>query len=290
MSKKPVKKEEPTTTGHEWDGIKELNNPLPRWWLWTFYACTVWAIGYSIAYPAWPLINGATPGLLKASTRADVAADIQKFKDANGPIEAKLATADLTMISADPELGPYAVNAGKAIFATWCAQCHGAGAQGSPGLGYPSLIDNDWIWGGSIEDIHTTITHGVRNAEDDDARFSEMPAFGRDELLERPQIDEVVQYVRQISGQDADATLASAGATVFEENCATCHGDDGMGIRELGAPNLTDRIWLYGGDVETLTYTVINARGGVMPHWNERLNEAQIRAVATYVHGLGGGE
>ena len=290
MSKKPVKKEQPTTTGNEWDGIAELNKPLPRWWLWTFYACTVWAIAYSIAYPAWPLINGATPGLLHASTRADVAADIQKFKDANGPIEAKLAAADLTAISSDAELGPYAVNAGKAIFATWCAQCHGAGAQGNAGLGYPSLIDNDWIWGGSIDDIHTTITHGIRNTTDEDARISDMPRFGVDELLEKPQIDEVVQHVLAISGQAHDAALAAEGATVFADNCVACHAEDGTGDRAQGAPNLTDAVWLYGGDADTIRQSVHDARFGVMPNWSPRLSEDDIRAVSYYVHSLGGGE
>lgn len=290
MSKKPTTKTEVSTTGHEWDGIAELNNPLPRWWLWSFYACVVWGIAYSVAYPAWPLLNGATEGYLKSSTRADVAVEIQKFKDANGPIEAKLAKADLTQIQADPELVAYTSNAGKALFGTWCAQCHGSGAQGNEGLGYPSLLDNDWLWGGSIEDIHTTITHGIRNTTDPDARLSEMPAFGRDELLDATQIAQVVQHVRTISGQEADAALAAEGATVFTDNCASCHGEDGKGMREFGAPNLTDAIWLYGGDVDTLTYTVTNARYGVMPDWNERLSEAEIRAVASYVHSLGGGE
>lgn len=290
MSKKPVKatKKEVETTGHSWDGIEEFNNPLPRWWLWTFYVCIAWAVAYSVAYPAWPLINGATPGLLGASTRADVAAEIQRYADANGPIQAKLVAADLTQISADPELAGFSANAGKAVFNTWCAQCHGSGAAGNKG--FPNLLDNDWLWGGDIEAIHTTITHGVRNTTDEDARFSQMPAFGKDELLEPAQIEQVVQYVRQISGQDADADLATEGAVVFADNCAACHAEDGTGDRAQGAPNLTDAIWLYGGDVATLTETVTNARFGVMPNWNERLTEADIRAVATYVHGLGGGE
>ena len=290
MSKKPVEKKQPSTTGHQWDGIEELNNPLPRWWLWTFYACVAWGVAYSIAMPAWPLINGATPGVLGKSTRADVAAEIARYNAANGPIETKLASVELTEIASDPELNDYAMNAGKAVFATWCAQCHGAGAQGNSRLGYPNLIDDDWLWGGTIEDIHFTITHGIRNTEDEDARLSQMPAFGRDELLEKAQINEVVQYVQQISGQEFDATLANAGATVFADNCASCHADDGTGMRDLGAPNLTDAIWLYGGDTATLTETVTNARYGVMPHWKDRLTEAQIRAVATYVHGSGGGE
>lgn len=291
MSKAPAKMTKPgevATTGHEWDGIQEFNNPLPRWWLWTFYVTIIWALGYSIAYPAWPLLKGATPGLLGASTRADVAAEIKRFAAANGPIEAKLVAADLTAISADPELASYAANAGKAVFATWCSQCHGSGANGA--VGYPNLLDNDWLWGGDIEAIHTTITHGVRNTEDADARYSEMPKFGADGLLETAQIDEVVQYVLKLSGQAHDAANAEAGAVVFADNCAACHAEDGTGNRDLGAPNLTDAIWLYGGSVAALTQTVTNARFGVMPAWTTRLSEAEVRAVASYVHGLGGGE
>jgi cytochrome c oxidase cbb3-type subunit III len=289
MSRKPITtKADPETTGHSWDGIQEFNNPLPRWWLYTFYICIVWALGYTVLYPAWPLLTGATPGILGASTRADVAAEIKRFADANGPIEAKLVAIDLTAIAADPQLETFAQNAGAAVFGTWCAQCHGSGAEGNKG--YPSLLDNDWLWGGTIEDIHTTITHGIRNTTDADARYSQMPAFGKDELLDKDQIAAVVQHVRQISGQEFDAGLAATGATVFAENCVACHGEDGKGMREFGSPNLTDKIWLYGGDVATLTETVTNARFGVMPAWTGRLSEAEIRAVASYVHSRGGGE
>jgi cytochrome c oxidase cbb3-type subunit 3 len=291
MSKKPIatQKQDPSTTGHEWDGIKEFNNPLPRWWLWTFYITIVWGIGYTIAYPAWPLINGATPGLLGHSTRADVAAEIQRFAEANAPIEAKLVATELTQISADPELATFTANAGKAVFNTWCAQCHGSSAAGNPG-GYPNLLDNDWLWGGDIEAIYTSIAHGIRNAEDPNARFSEMPRFGADGLLSKDEISQVVQYVLQISGQSHDAALAAGGVAIFADNCAACHAEDGTGERSLGAPNLTDAIWLYGGDVASVTESVANARAGVMPNWNTRLSEAEIRAVAAYVHRLGGGE
>ncbi|MDQ7071307.1 MAG: cytochrome-c oxidase, cbb3-type subunit III [Rhodobacterales bacterium] len=289
MAKKPVeKKEEVKTTGHSWDGIEEFNNPLPRWWLWTLYACIAWALVYVTLYPAWPMINGATPGLLGWSTRANVAADIAEVNAKNEVINAKLAAADLTMIADDAELNTYAVNAGSAVFLTWCAQCHGSGAAGAKG--YPNLLDDDWLWGGDIEAIKTTINHGVRNEEDDDARFSEMPAFGRDELLEKEEIAQVVNFVMSLSGDAQDASLVEAGAVVFEDNCAACHADDGTGDRDQGAPNLTDAIWLYGGDHDTITATVTNARYGVMPNWNTRLSAAQINAVATYVHQLGGGE
>jgi cytochrome c oxidase cbb3-type subunit 3 len=292
MSAKKVTRKpgEVETTGHEWDGIEELNNPLPRWWLWTFYATILWALIYTILFPAWPLITGATPGVLGFSTRANVAADIQRFEAANGPMRERLVAADLAEITADPELLQFANSAGAAVFRTNCSQCHGSGAAGVQATGYPNLLDDDWLWGGAMEDIHATITHGIRNTTDDEARYSQMPAFGVDGLLEAPQIDAVVQHVLAISGQEHDATLAAEGATVFAENCAACHTEAGTGDRTQGAPNLTDAIWLYGGTVDDLTYTINNARFGVMPNWNQRLSEADIRSVALYVHGLGGGE
>jgi cytochrome c oxidase cbb3-type subunit 3 len=274
------------TTGHEWDGIKEYNKPLPRWWLWTFYATIVWAVLYSIAYPAWPGIKEATPGLLGFSTRAQVAEEIARFEDANAGINAQLASVELTEIAQDADLNQYAQNAGAAVFRTWCAQCHGSGAAGAKG--YPNLLDDDWLWGGDIEAIHTTITHGIRNEEDPDARWSQMPAFG--EMLAEEEISQVVNYVMSLSGEPNDASMVAAGETVFLDNCAACHMDDGTGDRFQGAPNLTDAIWLYGGDYATLTETVTYSRFGVMPPWTDRLSEAEIRAVASYVHGLGGGE
>ncbi|MGB1208018.1 MAG: cytochrome-c oxidase, cbb3-type subunit III, partial [Paracoccaceae bacterium] len=271
------------TTGHVWDGIHEYNKPLPKWWLWTFYVTIVWGIGYSIAYPAWPMINGATAGILGYSTRAEVAEDIAKVDTANADINARLASVDLTAIADDPELLAYAQNAGGAVFRTWCAQCHGSGAAGAEG--YPNLLDDDWLWGGDIAAIHTTISVGIRTPEADLdwERQSEMPAFGRDELLEDSDISAVVNYVMSLSGTPDDASLVAAGAEVFMDNCASCHGDDAGGDRFQGAPNLSDAIWLYGGDYAALTETVYNARYGVMPNWNERLSEAEIRAVASYV-------
>ena len=292
MCAKQVKKaeKEVPTTGHSWDGIQEYDNPMPRWWVWVFYACIVWGIGYSIAYPAWPLIHGATQGLLGPTLRTEVVAEIARFDEANAPIKAKLNAADLAAIPGNDELKTYAISAGASVFKNNCAQCHGSGAAGVQGKGYPNLLDNDWLWGGDMEAIHTTITHGIRNATDGDARYSQMPSFGKDGILDKTQIDDVVEHVLQISGQDHDAAMAAAGATVFAENCAACHGDAGMGNRDFGAPNLTDAIWLFGGDRKTLVQTVTYARFGVMPAWNVRLSEDEIRSVATYVHSLGGGE
>lgn len=284
------KPDEVPTTGHVWDGIEELDNPMPRWWVWVFYATIVWGIGYSIAYPAWPLISGATPGLLGASTRADVVAEIKQFDDANAAIKQALIDADMTTVSANPDLMSFAQNAGAAVFRTNCTTCHGSGANGIAGKGYPSLLDDDWLWGGDVENIQATITHGIRNTTHPDARWSQMPAFGRDQILERNQIAEVVEHVLQLSGQDHDATLAAAGQAVYLENCAACHMEDGSGDITQGAPNLSDAIWLYGGSRDAVTYSVVNARFGVMPGWNDKLTEDEIRAVALYVHSRGGGQ
>ncbi|MCA0964268.1 cytochrome-c oxidase, cbb3-type subunit III [Salipiger bermudensis] len=278
------------TTGHSWDGIEEYNKPLPKWWLMVFYATIVWGIGYTIAYPAWPGVRSATAGLLGWSTRGNVEQALQDHEAELGPINEQLASVELTEIADDPELNTYAQNAGAAVFRTWCAQCHGSGAAGA--RGYPNLLDDSWLWGGTMEDIHYTVSHGIRNEDDPDARFSQMPSFGRDDLLSGEEIDQVVNFVMTLSGQTPPAPdLVEAGAEVFDINCSSCHGEDGTGDRWQGAPNLTDAIWLYGGDYDTLHETVYNARFGVMPPMGGAdLSEAEIRAVATYVHGLGGGE
>jgi cytochrome c oxidase cbb3-type subunit III len=276
------------TTGHSWDGIEELNTPLPRWWLYTFYACIVWGIGYAILFPSIPLLHGATPGLLGFSTRGEFAAKLSAAELTNAGVNEQLVAMPLESVAQDTTLNQYATSAGGAVFMTWCAQCHGSGAAGAKG--YPNLLDDDWLWGGAIDDIHTTITHGIRNETDPDARYSQMPAFGRDGILEKADISAVVNFVMSLSETPQDPSLVARGAEVFAENCVSCHGAEGKGDRAQGAPNLTDAIWLYGGDYATLHETVTNARFGVMPAWGERLSEAQIRAVAIYVHQLGGGE
>ncbi len=280
--------DDPETTGHEWDGIQEFNNPLPRWWLWTFYATIIWGVGYTIAYPAWPLVERATPGLLGFSTRAQVAEEIARAEAANAAIDERLATTELTAIAAEPDLQQYAVNAGAAVFRTWCAQCHGSGAAGVQAAGYPNLLDDDWLWGGDIEAIAYTVRHGIRNTDDPDARYSEMPAFA--EILSEEEIAQVTEHVLAVSNQEHDAALAAQGETLYLDNCASCHGDAAEGIRDLGAPALDDAIWLYGGSREAIAQQIAAPRNGVMPPWSARLSEAEIRAVASYVHGLGGGE
>ena len=291
MSKKPeLHQDDPETTGHEWDGIQEFNNPLPRWWLWTFYVTIFWAVAYSIAYPAWPMVHGATAGLLGWSTRANVAADIAAVDEANAAINTRLAETGLTEIADDPELQAYAVNAGQAVFNTWCVQCHQTGAKGA--VGYPNLLDDAWLWGGDIEAIAYSIRHGIRNLDDPDARYAEMPAFG-DDYLSDDEIAQVVAYVMTlspVSRDAADMALAADGETVFADNCASCHMEDGTGDRAQGAPNLTDAIWLYGSDQAEIETSVRNGPFGVMPAWGLRLDEAEVKAVAAFVHQLGGGE
>jgi len=288
MAKQPNKKQEPETTGHEWDGIQEFNNPLPRWWLWVFYATIIWGIWYTIAYPAWPGIKDATSGYMGWSTRANVAESIAEAEAANAEINQRLVSAELAQIPEKPELASYASSAGDAVFKTWCAQCHGSGAAGAKG--YPNLLDNAWLWGGTMEEIHYTISHGIRNEDDPDARYSQMPAFG--EILSDQEIEQVVNYVMTLSPSydPQDASLAEAGEGVYLDNCAACHMEDGTGDQFQGAPNLTDAIWLYGGDYETVKHTVVNSRFGVMPPWTDRLSDAEIRAVTAYVHQLGGGQ
>lgn len=274
------------TTGHEWDGIRELNNPLPRWWLWSLYACIVWAIGYSIAYPAWPMISGATTGLLGYSTRGEVAKEITAHEAKNLSLVADLLAADLPSLQPGDDLHRYAVARGGSVFRAQCSQCHGSGAAGAKG--YPNLRDDDWLWGGDLESIIATIDHGVRNETDGDARWSEMPAF--EEILSDEEIDSVVAFVQSLSAPVEDVTLAAAGASVFADNCSACHGETGQGDREIGAPNLADAIWLYGDDPASLVETIREARFGVMPAWGQRLSDEDVSAVAIYVHNLGGGE
>ncbi|MCF6272670.1 MAG: cytochrome-c oxidase, cbb3-type subunit III [Rhodobacteraceae bacterium] len=288
MAKKPEKKEV-ETTGHIWDGIEEYNNPLPRWWLTTTYLTIIWGIGYIILYPAIPLPGGATPGVLGYSSRAEVQKDIDEVNERNAPLVERVNQLELAAIASDEEVGGFAINGGEAVFKTFCAQCHGSGAAGSPG--YPNLADDEWLWGGTIEDIYETISVGIRDEANYDTRISQMPAFGADELLGKEEISTLVSYVGSLSGiNGAGAAEAAAGEQLYLESCAACHGDNGEGDSFGGAPNLTDAIWLYGSDVAALTETISNSRFGVMPAWSGRLSESQIRQASVYIHALGGGE
>ena len=276
------------TTGHEWDGIQELNTPLPRWWLWLFYLTIVWSIGYWIVYPTWPLISKATQGAFGWHARSAVVTDLNQLKALRGPMMAKLTKASLSQIEADPQLLDFARAAGHAAFADNCAPCHGAGGGGAKG--YPNLNDDDWLWGGKLAQIAQTITYGARSGNDN-GHQGNMPAFGRDGILKPEQISTVADYVRSLSGLPVEkgADLA-AGKKIFADNCVACHGPDGKGNREVGSANLTDKIWLYGSDKETIVQTLTNGRGGVMPAWIGRLSEPTIKALAVFIHTLGGGE
>lgn len=276
------------TVGHEWDGIEELDTPMPRWWVWTFYATIIWAIGYVIVYPAIPMLNSATEGVFGWSSRGDYEMQVAERQKELEPIRQALVSTDIRKLNGSPELLQQAIEGGRSAFKVHCVQCHGSGAAGS--TGYPNLNDDDWLWGGDLEAIEYTLIHGVRNPDHDKTRFSQMPAFGRDGILQPNQIQDLVSYVRQLSGREKQSTAARRGAALFEANCTVCHGPDAKGNRELGAPNLTDAISLYGLDRAALTETITNARYGVMPRWGQRLDPATIRMLAAYVHSLGGGE
>jgi cytochrome c oxidase cbb3-type subunit 3 len=275
------------TTGHEWDGIKELNTPLPRWWLYVLYATIVWSALYVIAMPAIPYIAGYTRGLLGHSQRAKVADALEAERQARRELTSVVEQASLDEIMASPDLQQFAMAAGRSAFAVNCAQCHGTGAAGA--RGYPNLVDDDWLWGGTPDEILQTIRFGIRSGHDE-ARLNQMPAFGTDGLLTGRQIREVVAHVQAISEQTSDPTLAEAGKAVFAEQCAVCHGESGAGNKELGAPNLADRIWLYGGDEASLIQTISRSRQGVMPAWEGRIDEVTLKLLAVYIHALGGGE
>lgn len=274
------------TTGHEWDGIRELNNPMPRWWVWTFYATILWAIGYTIAFPAWPLISGSTQGLLGWHSRADFVADSEDAKAAQNIYLEKIASSSLEDIKADSQLMQFATAGGAAAFKINCIQCHGSGAEG--GNGYPNLNDDDWLWGGTVNDIHTTITHGIRFTEDADTRISEMPAFG--EVLKSNEIREVAAYVVSLTGTARDASMVEPGAQIFADNCASCHGEDAKGNRDMGAPNLADAIWLKTHGEDQIVAQIRMPKHGVMPAWGERLGDTTVKQLTLFVHSLGGGE
>jgi cytochrome c oxidase cbb3-type subunit 3 len=274
------------TTGHEWDGLRELNTPLPRWWLWIFYATIVWSVGYWVVYPSWPLLSSYTSGTSGWQSRSAVVRDLEALKAIRGPMMDKLAGASVEEIKADPLLLDFARAQGRTAFGDNCAPCHGPGGGGVKG--YPNLNDDDWLWGGKLGDIATTIRHGVRSA-DAKTRLGSMPAFGRDGMLKRDEIEAAADYTRSIAGLPVDpkADLA-AGKKVFAASCASCHGDDGKGKRDVGAPNLSDQIWLYGAEKSVIIDGLWNGRGGVMPAWAERLDETTIKALTVYVHTLGG--
>nr|WP_314442427.1 cytochrome-c oxidase, cbb3-type subunit III [uncultured Sphingomonas sp.] len=274
--------------GHEWDGIEELDTPLPRWWLWTFYATILWGVGYMVVYPSWPMISEATAGTLGWTSRGDLEKELAADAARRAPLLKAIEAMPIDQLPGNAQLMQAAIEGGRASYRNNCTQCHGTGAAGSKG--YPNLNDDDWLWGGDIQAIEYSIAHGIRNPEHGETRMSQMPAFGRDGLLPAGDIADVVAYVRTVSGQQKVNASSQRGATVFANNCAACHGNDAKGNRDFGAPNLTDAISLYGNDSDALTQTITNARYGVMPRWGEKLGPTQVKMLAAYVYSLGGGE
>ncbi|MDR2858257.1 MAG: cytochrome-c oxidase, cbb3-type subunit III [Novosphingobium sp.] len=284
--------DEPTgtqTVGHEWDGIEELDTPMPRWWLWTLYLTIIFAIGYVIAYPAIPMLNRGSEGMLGWTSRGGLAAETREANARHAAMLRQIADTPIEQLPGKPELMQAAVAGGRAAFRVNCVQCHGAGAAGVPGL-YPNLNDDDWLWGGNLREIEQTITHGIRQPGDGQTRTSLMPSFGRDGMLTPGQIQDVVSHVRTLSGKEKASAASARGAAIYADNCAACHGPAGQGGRQFGAPDLTDAIWLYGGSRDAITATLTNAHAGVMPAWANRLDAVTIRMLAAYVHSLGGGE
>lgn len=287
----PTKKEKDDltgqeTTGHEWDGIEELNTPLPKWWLYVFYACIVWAVGYMVLFPAFPGVSGYTKGLLGWERRAEVEQTIQQARAAQATYLDGIRETELAGIMDNPDLLNFSLRGGEAAFADNCAACHGQGGAGRPG-GYPALVDDSWLWGGDLESIHHTVAYGVRN-EHPDSRSSQMPAFG--DMLGREDIHAVAEYVISLSREPEDAELAEAGSEIYANQCTACHGPEGGGMTQLGAPALNDNIWLYGGERAEVRSQIINPRHGVMPPWEERLGDEMVKMLAVYVHALGGGQ
>ncbi|APG61916.1 cytochrome-c oxidase, cbb3-type subunit III [Sphingorhabdus lutea] len=276
------------TVGHEWDGIQELDTPMPRWWLWSLYATIIWGVIYVILYPAWPMVNSATKGVLGWSSRGELHAEMAAVEKERAPILAALASTPLEEIAKDERLMQTAIQGGSAAFKVHCVQCHGSGADGvRMGSGYPNLNDDDWLWGGDLASLEYSIKHGIRNPDHAETRQSQMPAFG--EILSGTEINNLTAYIRTISGQQK-GEISNATKILFANNCASCHGKDGKGGREFGAPNLTDKIWLYGGDAAAIRTTIEKSRQGVMPRWGGRLDDVTIKMLTLYVHSLGGGE
>lgn len=271
----------------EWDGIRKLDYPPPKWWVLTFWGTVVFAILWWILYPSWPGTDTYFRGLLGSNQRAEVARQIAAAEEDRAWASAEIGQTDIEQIRTNPQLLQYAVAAGGVAFANNCAPCHGLGGAGQ---GYfPTLADDEWIWGGTLPEIQHTIAYGVRSGNDE-ARDSEMPRFGADGLLTREQIQDVAEYVLSLSGQATDPEAVARGETVFVENCAACHGEGGVGMMELGAPALNDAIWLYGGEKADIVGQIHNPRHGVMPAFGERLDETTIKMLALYVHSLGGGK
>ncbi len=270
------------TTGHDWNGIKELNSPVPRI-VFAFMAVThLYALVAWILLPTWPLGQTFTRGLLGIDQKTTVAADLAAADAARAGWKETLASADFDTLRADPDLMARAVATAGPLYGQNCQVCHGAGGIGGPG--FPRLSDDIWLWGGTADEIATTLRVGI-NADHPDTHFAQMPAFGRDQLISRSEISLLTDYVLTL-GNGVIPDDPSEGAILFQTNCAACHGEDARGVEGTGAPNLTDADWVYGGDATSIRKTLIVGRQGQMPSWQTRLNEVEIRALALYVESL----
>jgi cytochrome c oxidase cbb3-type subunit 3 len=279
-------KTKPETTGHNWDGLEEYNTPAPRWWLIVWMVCIIYSIIYWFIYPTWPTLNGNTKGSKNWTQQSQLKESQIEILQKKQVYLEQFNKASFAEIKQNKDLMEFAINGGKAAFQNNCAMCHGTGAAGQKG--FPNLNDDDWLWGGKIEDIYQTLLYGIRSGHDK-SRESAMPAFGVDKVLTKKEIEQVADYVLSLSNGKNSPEFA-AGKELFANNCAACHGINASGTRGVGAPNLTDKIWLYGGTKEDLIKTITYSRNGVMPSWVNRLDDTTIRELAIYIHSLGGGE
>lgn len=275
------------TTGHEWDGIKELNTPLPKWWLYVLYATIAYSLVYWVLYPSIPGFNGYLGGVLGANNRLALEDKLAAAQERQAVYRDRAAALETEEVARDPELLSFALAGGRSLFADNCAPCHGLGGAGQHG--YPSLADDVWLWGGTLDEIDTTLLYGIRSAHED-SRFSEMPAFGVDELLTDEEITAVADYVLSLSGEAEGESDVAAGAEIYADNCAACHGEDGEGDTSQGAPRLSDQIWLYGGERAEVIAQIRKPQHGAMPPWVDRLDPLAIKMLTVYVHSLGGGQ
>ena len=272
------------TTGHEWNGIKELNTPVPRPVYFFLILAFLFAVGYWILMPTWPIGTSYTKGLLGFDQRVFVTEDVKQAAAERAAWTDRIEKESFADIQKDPRLMHDVRETGKALFGDNCAACHGRQATG--GKGFPNLTTNSWLWGGSPEQIAETIKVGI-NSTHPESRTSQMPAFGRDGILQRNDIEKVVAYLRSLSGASgAQAGDVTAGQKIFADNCASCHGEDAKGNSETGAPNLTDRFWIYGGDPQTIYTTVWGGRQGHMPTWEARLSPVERKILAIYTADL----
>jgi cytochrome c oxidase cbb3-type subunit 3 len=273
-----------STTGHSWDGISEYNIGAPRWWLIVWLICIIWAFIYWIFYPTWPIAGGNSKGSLNWSQQSQLAESQKEISGKRDVFLQKISDSNFEQIQQDKNLMEFALNGGRAAFKENCAACHGTGAAGYKG--FPNLNDDDWLWGGKVTDIYQTLLYGIRSSHDK-ARFSQMPYFGSDKILKKDEISDVTEYVMSLSD---NSITNQKGELIFKANCVACHGEGGKGGRNVGAPNLSDAIWLYGGKKEDIYSSIFYSRAGVMPYWSGRLDDATIKQLSIYVHSLGGGE